>query len=255
MECLRDRLRRPLEAGHADRQPTYLFHQSEVKADPLLTDLAPPKSTESDNRLKRFARVRGLQQPQPEVGLRLAWTLLFFWQMDSSVNEGIRWGERLLAVPGAEAPTPARAYALLSVAYLMLLRGDFDIPWLWCQEALSRGRALGDRVLEWNALHFCAVNGLFRGDLTIAEEYLQHAVACAHAASLATCEATSLGCLGMIACDQADYDTARPLVSGRIACAETIRGSMAGHSPTSVGPRSGRGSSSTPGPPWSPASP
>ncbi len=38
-------LRRPLEAGDADRQPTYLSHQSELKADPLLTDLAPPKST------------------------------------------------------------------------------------------------------------------------------------------------------------------------------------------------------------------
>jgi len=152
-----------------------------------------------------------LETTEPQVGLSVAWCLLFFWQHYSSVTEGIHWVSRLLELPGADEPTYARAGALLSAAYLAALRGDPETASAFSEEALSIGRQLGEPLLEWNGLHFLGINSVFQGNLAASHGYLQQALVCARTASAALPEASSLFGIAMTLCDQEDYATAQPL--------------------------------------------
>jgi non-specific serine/threonine protein kinase len=147
---------------------------------------------------------------EAQFGLRLAGSLNFFWQLYGSTSEGRAWVQRLLALPGADEPTAARASALLAGAWLESLAGDFTTARGFCQEALSLSREVGDGPLERMALHFSAV-AIIQQDLGAAEEYLHQAVACARAAGETVGEAASVQLLGMIACDRGDYTAAQPL--------------------------------------------
>src|SRR4029077_19192957 len=55
-----------------------------------------------------------LDARDPTVGLRLARTLQLIWKEHGLLGEGLGWIHALLELPGAEAPTPARAVALLT---------------------------------------------------------------------------------------------------------------------------------------------
>jgi predicted ATPase/DNA-binding CsgD family transcriptional regulator len=182
------------------------------------TNFGGPGRFVATNELRReYPNIRGVlawsvETGEPQVGLSVAGSLLFFWQHHSSVSEGIPWVDQLLAMPGAGEPTSARAGALLSASYLAMLRGDLDKARAFSHEALALGTRLGEPLLEWNGLHFLGVVSYARGDLKTAQDYLWRAVPVAHAASAVVPEATSLGCVGHNLCDQADYATALELV-------------------------------------------
>jgi predicted ATPase/DNA-binding CsgD family transcriptional regulator len=158
----------------------------------------------------RTALAWSVENAEPQVGLNIAWSLLFFWQHHGSVTEGIQWVTRLLALPGAAERTYARAGALLSACYLLILRGEHGMARSFAEEASSIGRELAEPLLEWNGLFYLGVASYSRGDLTSAWTNIQQAAARAHAVSAAVPEATCFIMLGMILCDQADYATAEP---------------------------------------------
>jgi predicted ATPase/DNA-binding CsgD family transcriptional regulator len=165
---------------------------------------------------RRFAATRELAREYPNIrgalawsvatggtqlGLRLAGSLLFFWQIFGSASEGITWVETLLAMPGATAPTAARAWVLLAAAYLESMRSDdVDSSWRRCQEALQLAQRLNEPLLEWMALLFSGVNRFGAGALEAADDFVRRAAECAGAPASA-----SLGIRGLIACEQAEF--------------------------------------------------
>jgi len=149
---------------------------------------------------------------EAQVGLSIAWSLMFFWQMYSFVSEGIQWVEQLLALPGAEERTYARAGALLSGGYLALLRGDLERAWAYSEEASSLGRMLGAPEIEWSGTHFRGVISYARGDVPGAIAYLQEAVPIGNRCKNGVPEGSSLGLMGGFLCNQGDYATALTLI-------------------------------------------
>jgi predicted ATPase len=158
---------------------------------------------------------------EAQVGLRLAGSLNFCWQLYGSTNEGLAWLRQLLALPGAAEPTTARAWALLTGIWLTMVAGDFTTARRSCQEALALARQVDEPSLEWMTLHFSGVVDGMRGELAAAETYLRQAVVCAHAAQEPAWESQSLDVLAMIACEQRDYPAAQSLAEQAVYLART----------------------------------
>ena len=72
----------------------------------------------------RLALGWSLESGEAQIGLRLARTVQFMWQARGYPSEGLAWLERLLVLPGAEEPTPARAVCLLSAGRLATHAGQ-----------------------------------------------------------------------------------------------------------------------------------
>jgi hypothetical protein len=73
-----------------------------------------------------------------DLGLRLARTLQFVWKFRLPFGEGYLWTQELLRLPGAGAPTPARAVALLTAARLAAGLGDQEATASYYKEATPR---------------------------------------------------------------------------------------------------------------------
>jgi predicted ATPase/DNA-binding CsgD family transcriptional regulator len=181
-------------------------------------NIGGPRRFTATNELGReYANIRtvlawSMENGEPQVGLSLAWSLAFFWQMYNSVWEGCQWVDRLLALPGAEEPTFARAGALVSSGYLALLRGDLETAWAHSQEASSLGRRLGEPELEWMGLQFRGVISYARGDVPTAQTYLHQAARVGHDACVAVLEGSSLSCIADNLCELGDYAGALALL-------------------------------------------
>jgi hypothetical protein len=79
-----------------------------------------------------------------------------FWLMRSLLTEGSEWLDRLLALPGAAAPTVGRAEALNGAAGLASMNGEWERTIRRAEEAVDLWRALGNDVRLTLALNFVA---------------------------------------------------------------------------------------------------
>ena len=160
----------------------------------------------------RAALAWSVESGETQLGLRLAGSLNFLWQIYGSASEGLAWLGQLLALQGADEPTAARARVLIAAARMSELCGDFKAARAFCQEALPLARRLAQPSLEWLVLQFSLLNAIGIGDAVAAERYAYEALACARAAADPLNEGMTVMGLAMIACDQADY------ASGPAAC-------------------------------------
>jgi len=80
-----------------------------------------------------------------EIGLRLGGALWRFWLARGHKREGRQRLERLLAMPGAEARTNARAKALHRAGTIIHELSDYGEAHSFLQESLSIWRELGDK--------------------------------------------------------------------------------------------------------------
>lgn len=80
-----------------------------------------------------------------QLGLRLAGSLFWFWNMRGLFLEGRQWLEKMLAWTTAEQRTPARAKALYGVGGLVFLQGDFEAALVELNESVGIWQELGDR--------------------------------------------------------------------------------------------------------------
>jgi non-specific serine/threonine protein kinase len=85
-----------------------------------------------------------LDRGEAEIGLRTASAVWDFWHYWAEVREGIAWLESLLALPGAAAPTDARARGLDALAGLLYWQGKPDRAWDLYEEAVAIRREVGD---------------------------------------------------------------------------------------------------------------
>ena len=135
-----------------------LFHELAEQTEPHL------RGAERERRLASLDRERDNlraalgwlhERGDAERGLRLASSLWQWWWWRTSLAEGRRWLEDMLALPGAEAHKKLRARALTGLATLVETQGEHKASEDLFAQAESLWQELGDR-------HGLATSFLFR---------------------------------------------------------------------------------------------
>jgi predicted ATPase/transcriptional regulator with XRE-family HTH domain len=171
---------------------------------------------EAEDENLRQALGWALDHGEVQEGLRLAGALRLFWWYRGSFGEGRRWLAALLALPGAAAPTAARAQALYAQASL-----QFGSGWLagryWQgagerralhEEALAIAREGGDVVGQaWNLVFLGSLLG--PTDYAGARAHLEEGLALANAQGDRGLDHIALIFLGAVAWIQGDRSAAR----------------------------------------------
>jgi predicted ATPase/serine/threonine protein kinase/DNA-binding CsgD family transcriptional regulator len=99
------------------------------------------KRLDADHDNMRAALRWMLESQEVEMGLRLAGGLWIYWRQH--LHEGRIWLQQVLALPGADARTAARAQALLGAGALAFFHGDFLEAQRLLEESVSIGREIG----------------------------------------------------------------------------------------------------------------
>jgi predicted ATPase len=152
LEMIREYAREQLAAsGETDtlrEQHARFFLSMAEKAEP---ELAGPDQGRWLDRLERehdnlrAALAWSLESGDSELGLRLSSALEWFWYTRGHVKEGRTRLMRLLAEPGAAAPTAVRARALSTAGLLTSKQGDLKSARDLLEESLALWRRLEDR--------------------------------------------------------------------------------------------------------------
>jgi tetratricopeptide (TPR) repeat protein len=108
-----------------------------------------------------------------DLGLRLGFALWRFWQQRAHLREGRDWFDRLLAIPGADLRTAARAKGLTGAAGIAYWRNEYGIAEAWYIEAEDIIRELGDRTWLADAIYNSGSMAGLRGDMEAVREKFQ----------------------------------------------------------------------------------
>lgn len=129
------------------RHAAYVLAQAEA-AEPAVTSAAKPRwlrrfREDLDN--VRAALGWTIAAQEVETGLRVVGALRLLWYFAGLALEGRRWGETLLALPGAERWTIGRAKAVHTAALMHYELGDNRQAYLLFRETVAIRKELGDR--------------------------------------------------------------------------------------------------------------
>jgi tetratricopeptide (TPR) repeat protein len=116
-----------------------------------------------------------LEHGEPARALRLAAALTAFWRDTGRLGDGRRWMQSVLAGPGADVPSAARAKALCGLATLAFKQGDQEIARAQNEEALHIARAADDWPAQILALVGLARLALRDGDAAAVREHAERA--------------------------------------------------------------------------------
>jgi len=94
-------------------------------------------------------------QLNPEIGVRLAGALRYYWESAGKLAEGIAWLNSMLSI-SSHLPIAVRAKALSGAGVLSYWRGNWQESAVYCREALDAGREISDTVIVGEAQHFLA---------------------------------------------------------------------------------------------------
>jgi predicted ATPase len=144
-------------------------------------------------------------------GLRLGTALFRFWEMREYLAEARSRLGALLRLPGAAAPTKARARALFCAGVLAVEQGDYASADILLRESLEISRQLGDTQGAAVSLNALAVNARDRGDLTLARPLFEESLALWRESGDPRAVARSLSNLASIVKLQGDNDRASSL--------------------------------------------
>ncbi|HUG14775.1 MAG TPA: LuxR C-terminal-related transcriptional regulator [Thermomicrobiales bacterium] len=147
-----------------------------------------------------------------EQCLRLVAELWGFWYHRGGLSDGWSQVEAVLALPGAERPTTARAGALSTAAALAIARGDpaGSIPII--DEALAIYEALCERALMLRPLVLQGVATVNLGDFDAAIAYWERSLALAREVGDGPSAARSLANISSVLTDPRDFDRRRSLL-------------------------------------------
>lgn len=115
-----------------------------------------------------------VEHDRPDDAFRLAGALMPFWMTTKRIDEGDRWFEEVLALPGGSPA--ARARALYDHGYLLYSSGGDERSDLYLREALGLARRLNDPTVIALALAGLARIAL-RDDVDAAKALLHEALA------------------------------------------------------------------------------
>ncbi len=160
-----------------------------------------------------------LESMEAEMGLQLAGALFSFWRLRNHPREGRNWLEQVLAQPGAQARTAARAKALRGLGLLAFVQGDFPEAQRLLEESVSVGRemgAAGRRELA-HALATLAHVSLLQGNLSAARELAEESMQLFQELGEAWGIALALHHLGKATVELGDPLAARSLLEESVA--------------------------------------
>jgi predicted ATPase len=112
---------------------------------------------------------------EPELALRYVSAMWRFWQQDGRLVEGTEFAEAVLAMPGAEAPTPARLAALSAAGGIAYWHGRREDSFRHYKEELALARRLGDIAFEGDAIWNLSFEPFVADDKATAMEMLDEA--------------------------------------------------------------------------------
>ena len=145
-----------------------------------------------------------------DKGVELAGSLFWFWTKSGRFEEGKRWLEMALAVPGP-IPVPARALCLIGLAHVHFFQGRlFEVNKV-AAEALSLGLQGGDSWIVTMALFLQGTAAFERGDNEQAEALSRKALDAAIANGDPWLRGPPLLVLGHVIASRGDHDRAQPL--------------------------------------------
>ena len=156
-----------------------------------------------------------------DAGLRAAGALSRFWWTRGHVDEGRRWMDTLLALPGA-APTAGRAEALNGAGNLAFLQGDYGAARRFHEGSLGLRRELGDQHGVAGSLNNLGLLATQSGDLAGAGALYDEALAINRASGNRAWEAINLGNLADTRARGGDYPAARALLERGLALFEEL---------------------------------
>ncbi|MGB6775702.1 MAG: tetratricopeptide repeat protein [Terriglobales bacterium] len=144
-------------------------------------------------------------------GLRLGAALFRFWEMREYFSEGRGLLGKLLKLPGAAAPTKARARALFAAGVLAVEQGDYASADALITESLDIARKLGDKQGAVVSLNALAVNARDSGDVAIARSLFEESLVLWKELGDRKAVARALSNLANVVKLQGDYARARSL--------------------------------------------
>jgi tetratricopeptide (TPR) repeat protein len=163
----------------------------------------------------RVALEWSLEDGQLDVGLRLAVALEGFWAIADPL-EGIRWFERLLAVPDSGRGSLA-GLALRVYGVLISIAGDFERAERLWQESLAEFLDAGDDRGAASCLHHLAMCAGRRGDYVTARELAEQCLALSERAGSRKVEAQARGLIAKHALLAGEHERGLALLEEAIA--------------------------------------
>ena len=154
-------------------------------------------------------------------GLRLGTALFRFWEMREYLAEGRDRLGKLLKLPGAAAPTKARARALFAAGVLAIEQGDYASSDGLIRESLEIARQLGDKQGAAVSLNALAVKARDHGDLAGARSLFEESLALWRESGDQKAVARSVSNLANVLKLQGDYAGSRALYA---ECLSIFRG-------------------------------
>jgi predicted ATPase len=146
-----------------------------------------------------------------EWGLRLGTALFRFWETGEYLAEGRDSLGKLLKIPGAAAPTKARARALFAAGVLATEQGDYSVANALMRESLNIARQLGDNQGVAVSLNALAVVARDNGEIAEAHALFQESLGVWKALGDLKAIARALSNLANVLKLQGEYDHARSL--------------------------------------------
>jgi len=157
----------------------------------------------------RSALTWSLETEQCELGLRLAGALGSYWVIRGSLQEGVRWLERLLAVPGQPSDSAVYAKAWSVLGHLTWSQGDYPTARVAHERALELRRSLGDIAGVAESLYHLGITSYREDDYATARTYFDESLALATERNDQAGISRVLLNLGNIAQEEQRYDEAR----------------------------------------------
>jgi len=163
-----------------------------------------------------------IDHAEADMGLRLAEAQTGLWIVRNLNAEGLAWLRQVLAIPGAEARTKARAAALIHAGFLAMREADYVQARTWLEEALPITREAGDAWLRF--CNFCdlARNHRDRGEYATARGYFMEALATVREAGDRVSESHVCNNLGFLAALECDFPLACDWARHGLAIARTL---------------------------------
>jgi tetratricopeptide (TPR) repeat protein len=183
--------------------------------------LGPPDSwmdrVEREHDNLRAALAWSGAQGQGEKGLRLGGALWWFWQVRSYLGEGREHLAGLLALPGTEARTMARAKALDGAGALAWFQGDYGAARALVEESLAIWRELGNKHGTAWSLTGLGIVARDQGEYGLARALLEESLAIYRELGDKRNIAWPLTILGEVVHNEGDSVAARVLLEESLA--------------------------------------
>jgi predicted ATPase/DNA-binding XRE family transcriptional regulator len=150
---------------------------------------------------------------EAQLALRLGVALFSLWFTRDLYAEGRAWFTELLAMPGAAAPTAARALALAYAGQLASLQDDVAAAEAWLHEGITTAEQAGDSLAQAICWHTLGNMAQARGALHEAEVLHHRTIALARRAGSPAVEAWGAYLLARVRYELGDVGGARLAVA------------------------------------------